>query len=70
MEGGTAAFISIQCFEMLRNLAGLMIEWQPNGSILIGHQLTVVSQLHRRQSCNMTDSVPLVDMSDNVPAHI
>lgn len=43
MEGGTAAYVSGQCFNMLRTVAELMISWQPNGSILIGHQLTVVS---------------------------
>lgn len=43
MEGGTTAFVSVQCFEMLRTMADLVIKWRPNGSILIGHQLTVVS---------------------------
>ncbi len=43
MEGGTTAYVSGQCFQMLRTVAELMINWQPNGSILIGHQLTVVS---------------------------
>ena len=42
VEGGTTAFVSSQCFEMLRTVADLVIKWQPNGSILIGHQLTVV----------------------------
>ena len=36
------AFVSSQCFQMLRTVAELMIKWQPNGAILIGHQLTVV----------------------------
>eukprot|EP00903_Cladosiphon_okamuranus_P010030 g9512.t1 len=47
VEGGTAAFVSAQCFQMLRTVAELMINWQPNGSILIGHQLTVL------ESCKM-----------------
>ncbi|CAB1118220.1 unnamed protein product [Ectocarpus sp. CCAP 1310/34] len=42
VEGGTTAFVSAQCFQMLRTVAELMITWQPNGSILIGHQLTVL----------------------------
>eukprot|EP00752_Nemacystus_decipiens_P008991 g8026.t1 len=42
VEGGTKAFVSAQCFQMLRTVAELMINWQPNGSILIGHQLTVL----------------------------
>eukprot|EP00904_Undaria_pinnatifida_P013350 jgi/Undpi1/9145/HiC_scaffold_26.g11603.m1 len=42
VEGGTTAFVSSQCFEMLRSVADLIIKWQPNGSILIGHQLTVL----------------------------
>ncbi|CAM9430764.1 unnamed protein product [Pylaiella littoralis] len=42
VEGGTAAYVSVQCFQMLRTVAELMINWQPNGSILIGHQLAVL----------------------------
>lgn len=44
MEGGTAAFVSTQCFQMLRAMADTVIKWQPHGSILICHQLTVVSK--------------------------
>lgn len=43
MEGGTAGFISVQCFQMLRNMADAVMKWNPIGSILIGSQLTVVS---------------------------
>lgn len=43
VEGGTVAYVSSQCFQMLRTVAELLINWQPNGSILIGHQLSVVS---------------------------
>lgn len=46
VEGGTIAFVSVQCFQMLRTVAELMINWQPNGSILIGHQLTVVRSIN------------------------
>ncbi|CAM9155225.1 unnamed protein product [Ascophyllum nodosum] len=41
-EGGTAAFVSLRCFEMLRTMTALMMEWQPNGSILTQHQVTVL----------------------------
>lgn len=42
IEGGTIAFVSMKCFETLRAMADAIIKWSPNGSILIGFQLTVV----------------------------
>ncbi|CAM9717565.1 unnamed protein product, partial [Hapterophycus canaliculatus] len=59
VEGGTIAYVSSQCFQMLRTVAELMINWQPNGSILIGHQITVLEscKLLFVHEANMLQSV-------------